>query len=130
MIIDKSVILSILNLDEDAERFAIALENSEKNYISAVNYFEVAAFVEKKYGDAGARELDNFLKKADITIYQVDDSIIELAREGYRFYSKGKTRETGLALGDYFAYATAKFLGQPLLFKGDRFINTDITAAG
>lgn len=129
MIVDKSAILSILNLDDDAEKFAEAIESSERTYISAVNYFEVAAFIEKKYGDAGARELDIFFKKADIKIYQVDEKIIDLAKDGYRFYGKGKNRGEGLGLGDCFAYATAKFLDEPLLFKGDHFKNTDIVAA-
>ena len=67
------------------------------------------------------------MKIAHIKIYQVDEKIIDLAKDGYRFY--GKSKSTGLGLGDCFAYATAKFLGEPLLFKGDHFKNTDIVAA-
>jgi ribonuclease VapC len=129
MIIDKSAIIAILNLDEDARKYAEAMQNSEKIYISAVNYFEVSAYVENRYGDVGVREMDNFFKKADIKIYEVDENVVDLARDAYRFYGKNKTRESGLAFGDCFAYALSKYLNEPLLFKGDQFKNTDIIAA-
>ena len=42
----------------------------------------------------------------------------------------GKSRHpAGLNLGDCFAYALAKSLGAPLLFKGEDFAKTDITPA-
>jgi ribonuclease VapC len=34
-----------------------------------------------------------------------------------------------LNFGDCFAYALAKDLGEPLLFKGDDFVHTDIVCA-
>lgn len=129
MIVDKSAIISILNLDEDARKFANVIQESEHVYISAVNYFEVSAYVENKFRDGGSRELDTFFKKADIRIYDVDENIVDLAREAYRFYGKQKHPDGGLAFGDCFAYATAKYLGEPLLFKGDHFKNTDIVSA-
>jgi ribonuclease VapC len=85
--------------------------------------------VENRFKDIGSRELDNFFRKADIKIYEVDENIVDLARDAYRDFGKIKNPETGLAFGDCFAYATAKFLGEPLLFKGDQFKNTDIVAA-
>jgi len=126
MIVDKSAILSILNLDDESLLFATALEQSEKTYISAINYFEIAAFIEKKHGDRGMRELDIFFKKAAIKIYPVDENIVDIAKDCYRFYGKSKARENGLGLSDCFAYATAKHLAMPLLFKGDIFNLTDI----
>jgi len=129
MVLDKFVITSILNLDEYAIKFAEAIEEAEKNYISAVNYFEVAAYVENKFGDLGARELDNFFKKADIQIHDVNEKIVEFAREAHRFYGKTKNPEVALSLSDCFAYGLAKYLNEPLLFKGDHFKKTDIIAA-
>jgi uncharacterized protein with PIN domain len=35
----------------------------------------------------------------------------------------------GLNLGDCFAYAAARAFGEPLLFKGDDFAQTDVPAA-
>jgi ribonuclease VapC len=129
MIVDKSAIISILTLDDDARRFANAIQESDSVYISAVNFFEVSAYVENKFKDVGVRELDVFFKKADIKVYDVDENIVDIARDAYRFYGKPKNPDGGLAFGDCFAYATAKYLNEPLLFKGDHFKNTDVVAA-
>ena len=52
----------------------------------------------------------------------------ELARDAFSHLGKGRHRAR-LNLGDCFAYALAKATGEPLLFKGEDFARTDITAA-
>jgi ribonuclease VapC len=51
-----------------------------------------------------------------------------LAREAWMNFGKGRHR-AALNLGDCFAYALAKYVREPLLFKGEDFRKTDITAA-
>ena len=41
----------------------------------------------------------------------------------------GSITDADLNFGDCFAYALAKFTGEPLLFKGDDFAHTDIKPA-
>ncbi len=50
-----------------------------------------------------------------------------IARNAFRQYGKGR-HPAGLNFGDCFAYALAKSLDEPLLFKGDDFTKTDIVA--
>ncbi len=52
----------------------------------------------------------------------------EIARQAYRDFGKGR-HKAGLNFGDCFAYALAKELDEPLLFKGDDFRHTDVTVA-
>ena len=52
----------------------------------------------------------------------------ELARQAYRDFGKGR-HKAGLNLGDCFAYALAKEMDEPLLYKGDDFRHTDVEAA-
>jgi ribonuclease VapC len=52
-----------------------------------------------------------------------------IAREAYRDFGKGSSHPAKLNFGDCFAYALAKFTGEPLLFKGDDFAYTDIKPA-
>ena len=60
----------------------------------------------------------------------VDDEQAYVARDAFRHYGKGR-HPAGLNLGDCFAYALAKTLREPLLFKGVDFSHTDIaTPAG
>jgi ribonuclease VapC len=51
----------------------------------------------------------------------------DLALDAYQRYGKGRHR-AGLNFGDCFAYALCKATGQPLLFKGQDFSQTDIAA--
>ena len=51
-----------------------------------------------------------------------------MAFEGYRHWGKG-IHPAGLNLGDCAAYALAKSLDAPLLFKGDDFSRTDVRRA-
>ena len=52
-----------------------------------------------------------------------------IARARYRDFGKGSGHPAGLNFGDCFAYALAKAAGEPLLYKGDDFVHTDITSA-
>ncbi|HEX6822782.1 MAG TPA: type II toxin-antitoxin system VapC family toxin [Candidatus Sulfotelmatobacter sp.] len=51
----------------------------------------------------------------------------KIARQAYRDFGKG-WHKAGLNFGDCFAYALAKDLDEPLLFKGDDFPCTDFEA--
>ncbi len=53
---------------------------------------------------------------------------VELARAAWRQYGKGN-HPAGLNIGDCCAYALAKYSGEPLLFKGEDFVLTDIPSA-
>jgi ribonuclease VapC len=62
-------------------------------------------------------------------IEPVTESQARIAREAYRDFGKGSSHPAKLNFGDCFAYALAKFTGEPLLFKGDDLGHTDIRAA-
>ena len=83
--------------------------------------------VESRYGPDGIRALDLFIAKAKIGLVEVDADQARIAREAFRDYGKGR-HPAGLDFGDCFAYALAKTLDEPLLFKGRDFSLTDIVA--
>jgi ribonuclease VapC len=49
-----------------------------------------------------------------------------IARAAYRRFGRGSGHPARLNLGDCFAYALARDLGEPLVFKGADFALTDI----
>ncbi|CAN5295645.1 hypothetical protein BH09PSE1_BH09PSE1_29370 [soil metagenome] len=51
-----------------------------------------------------------------------------LALEAFDRFGKGR-HPAALNMGDCFAYACAKSLAVPLLYKGDDFAQTDVEAA-
>ncbi|PZS06559.1 MAG: VapC toxin family PIN domain ribonuclease, partial [Chloroflexi bacterium] len=53
----------------------------------------------------------------------------QIGREAYKDFGKGSGHPAQLNFGDCFAYALAKVMGEPILFKGNDFAHTDITPA-
>lgn len=52
-----------------------------------------------------------------------------IARDAYRDFGKGSGHPAQLNFGDCFAYALAAETGEPLLFKGNDFSQTDLRSA-
>ena len=128
MVIDASAVLAILLGERDAAAFAQAIENADDRRMSAAGYLEAALVVDNR-GDAVAqREFDRFFLRSGITIEPVTLEQARLAREAYRDFGKGRHR-AALNFGDCLAYALARAIEQPLLYKGRDFSHTDIQSA-
>lgn len=128
MVIDTSALVAIL-LDEPERRaFNEKIEADPRRLVSAVTFVETALVIEARVGEAGGRELDLFLHRANVETVPVDADQAEIARRAFRRYGRGR-HPAGLNFGDCFAYALVKTTGEPLLFKGDDFGRTDIVAA-
>lgn len=96
--------------------------------MSAANYLEATLNVDH-HGDCEAsRQLDVFTERAQIHIEAVTFEQVRIARRAYLDYGKSH-HPAGLNFGDVFAYALAKSTAEPLLYKGEDFVQTDITAA-
>jgi len=125
MVVDTSAVIAVLLGKPETESFVRALAEAPKKMISAFNALESAIVIEAKKGEAGGRELDLLLHRAQIEIIVLNVDQVELARTAWRKYGKGN-HSAGLNIGDCCAYALAKYSGEPLLFKGKDFSQTDI----
>lgn len=125
MVIDTSALVAMLNDEPDADRFEAAVEADRLRLMSTASYLETAIVIEARYGDPGGRELDLWLHRAAVELVAVDADQADTARAAYRSYGNGRHR-ANLNYGDCFSYALAKVSGQPLLFKGNDFVHTDI----
>ncbi|HTG35568.1 MAG TPA: type II toxin-antitoxin system VapC family toxin [Thermoanaerobaculia bacterium] len=126
MVIDTSALLAIL-LDEPERRiFNEAIEAAESRRMSAAIFVEVSIVIESRFGAEGIRDLDLFIERAGISLVPVDFDQAQMARRAYSRFGKGRHR-AGLNYGDCFSYALAMVLGEPLLYKGDDFRQTDVT---
>lgn len=76
----------------------------------------------------GRRDLDAWLERERLVVVAVDHRIASIAADAFAQFGKGR-HPAGLNYGDCFAYALAKSLNAPLLFKGDDFARTDIASA-
>ena len=125
MVIDTSALIAILFGEPEAEAFSRAIADDPKKLISVFNALETSIVVEAKKGEAGGRDLDLLLHRARIEIAAMNVDQVELARSAWRHYGKGN-HPAGLNIGDCCAYALSKYSGEPLLFKGEDFKQTDI----
>jgi ribonuclease VapC len=118
--------LAVLLNEPDADAFRRAIEADPVRLLSAATLLETAIVIEARVGDAGGRELDLLVHKAAIEVVAVDAGQADVARHAYRRFGKGR-HVAGLNYGDCFAYALSQSVGEPLLFKGDDFSQTDVT---
>lgn len=125
MIIDTSALLAILYQEEDAEQFVTALVTAPARRMSAANFLEAAINVDAHGDPEASRQLDHFVRQAAIEIVPVTLEHAQIARQAYLDFGKGR-HKAALNFGDCFAYALARATGEPLLFKGSDFPNTDI----
>ena len=128
MVIDTSALIAILFGETEALFFTRAVADESRKLISAFNALETGIVVEARKGEAGGRELDLLIHRAQIEIVAMNADQTELARAAWRKYGKGN-HPAGLNIGDCCAYALAKYAGEPLLFKGNDFSQTDMRAA-
>jgi ribonuclease VapC len=129
VVLDTSALLAILLLEPEAPLFAKAIESAEVVRFSVASYLEAAIYVDR-YGDEVRRAmLDTFLAEFSITLEPVTVAQIQLARQAFQLFGKGR-HAAGLNYGDCFTYALAKDKLEPLLFKGNDFSQTDLVSPG
>jgi ribonuclease VapC len=128
MIVDTSAIIAVLFNEEDAKVYAHLITQSDTRRMSAATFVETAIVVETQTKTSGSRQLDAFLRQAEIAIEPVTEEHAHIARQAFIDFGKGR-HPAGLNYGDCFSYALAKATGEPLLFKGKDFSKTDVVVA-
>lgn len=129
MIADSSALIAILRDEPEASKFAAAIAGADIRRISAVGFVETAAVIDGSRDPIASRRFDELLREAEFVIEPVTEMQARIARDAYRDFGRGSGHPARLNLGDCFAYALAKSLREPLLFKGDDFTRTDIESA-
>jgi ribonuclease VapC len=129
MIVDTSALIAILRDERDAMSYAQAIAEAATRRISAASYVETAAVIDGSRDPIASRRLDDLLREARFVIEPVTEAQARIAREAYRDFGRGSGHPARLNFGDCFAYALARAMNEPLLFKGDDFIHTDLTPA-
>ena len=122
MIVDTSALIAVLRRESEADDFADSLLASSAVRVSAGTLLETRLVAERNGGTA---ELAELLELIGIDVVPVDARQVDLAFDGFRRFGKGRD-PAGLNFGDLFAYALARALDAPLLFKGNDFPRTDV----
>jgi ribonuclease VapC len=128
MVVDTSAVVAILTSVPGADRFVAAMDGAAPLQMSAASVLEVAMVVESRYGERARKTFDRWLENSPIEVVVVTRDQVEIAREGFRRFGKGR-HPAGLNFGDCFSYGLAKLTGEMLLFSGHDFAKTDLRPA-
>ncbi|MBA4748085.1 MAG: type II toxin-antitoxin system VapC family toxin [Sphingopyxis sp.] len=128
IVCDSSPLASILLGEPDAHNFLSILARSDRLLIGAPNKLEVSMVMGGRYGPDGIVELNLLIEANDIEVVSWTSELADAAAEAFLRFGKGR-HPAKLNFGDCMAYALAKSLDAPLLYKGDDFARTDIRSA-
>jgi ribonuclease VapC len=137
MFLDASVIVTVIAREAGYETFEEKLtEHVGPFYVSALAYYEAAQGIARiaaaglkpsanQLAEAG-KSVDDLLGSPDVRFVELTAEIGRLAITASATYGKAVSHPAALNMGDCFAYACAKSLNVPLLYKGEDFAKTDL----
>jgi len=126
LVIDTSALIAILLGEPEAAALVDAIAADETRLVGAPTLVEASAIMVARKGPQGAIALDALLERLDIEVVAMSAEAASLARSAYTRYGKGVGSPGVLNYGDCLSYGVAMATGEPLLFKGDDFTQTDV----
>lgn len=128
MVVDTSALMAVILDEPEAGQFRNLIADASMLKVSAVSVLEASLILEGRLRPEASRELDLLLRDTGFEVVPFDEQQVRLARRAWRRYGKGN-HPAGLNLGDCASYALSKVTGEPLLFKGNDFSQTDVVSA-
>lgn len=129
IVVDTSALIAVTNHEAERRRFLEIIAKSDRCLMSSVTLLETRLVTFGRFGEAGIERLNEWLATFNPDIVAFDEVQVETAFAAFMTYGKGIHAKARLNFGDCAAYALAKGLNIPLLYKGDDFAATDIVAA-
>lgn len=130
MIVDSSALISLLHKEAGYERtYETMLRSKGTLRIASPNLVETTIVVDGRRDPLLARKFENLLEEFEIEIVAFTAEHARIAREAYRDFGRGSGHPAKLNFGDAMAYAVAWSEREPLLYVGNDFTHTGITAA-
>lgn len=129
MIVDTSALVAVIAQEADAAVYERVLAEADVVRISAGTVLEASIVIDGRGDAVLGRRLADLLRVIRAGIEPVTEDQARIARDAYRDFGRGSGHPARLNFGDCFAYALAKDTGEPLLYKGDDFVHTDVIAA-
>lgn len=129
MIVDTSALVCVHEGESEAREYLGLMLEASSPRISAGTLLETSLVLDSRQPLRASRRLDRLVTDLRLEVVPVDEAQVAVARAAYRDYGKGSGHPARLNFGDCFAYALATTTGEPLLYKGDDFVHTDVTSA-
>jgi ribonuclease VapC len=129
MIVDTSAVIAILRGEQESEQLVAAIQSAGGALISAASYVEAAAVIDRIGDPVLSRRLDELLELLRVELEPFDARQAAAARAAYADFGRGSGHPASLNYRDCLTYGLAKATGQPLLFVGHDFAQTDLRPA-
>jgi ribonuclease VapC len=129
MIVDASALVAILKREPEQAAFSALLESTPDVAMSAATYFETSIVIDSLRSPQISLALDDLIERSKIQIVPVTVEQANIARQAHRDYGRGSGHPANLNFGDCFSYALARARREPILYKGDDFVHTDLRPA-
>ncbi|WP_439400346.1 type II toxin-antitoxin system VapC family toxin (plasmid) [Bradyrhizobium sp. PMVTL-01] len=131
MFIDASALTAMLTDEDEARELLARVQESTTRLTSPLAVWEAAIAIARVLDlpiAAAAEAVESYLALIEIKVVSVVPETARIALDAFDRFGKGR-HPARLNFGDCFAYACARRLGEPLMFKGADFPQTDIEAA-
>ena len=125
MIVDSSAIIAIVRREPPTERLLRVIAKAPSIRVCAAVWFETTMVLcSPRVGNTRA-DLDELARRLRIGKIAFTEEHAVAALDAWQRFGKGH-HPAGLNFGDCMSYATAKLAGEPLLYVGNDFAQTDI----
>lgn len=128
MILDSSAVIAAICREPECERILSKIGSAEVVAIGAPTVAESQLALTVKLGWEAGPLVEQFLAQAGASVVPFGRYHIPAFLEAFLRFGKGR-HPARLNMGDCFTYAIAKLAGQPVLFTGNDFSQTDLDIA-
>jgi ribonuclease VapC len=125
IVVDASALVAMARREPEAEAMERVLDGVQ-GWATPVNIMEAGLILVLREGRFNQSQFQAWV--ADQNVAETHTVTSGHALAAYLQYGKGVHR-AGLNMGDCFAYALARQMGAPLLYKGNDFVLTDVKSA-
>ena len=129
IVIETSALIAILNHEPEREAFYETIAAADRRLVSAVSYQEAGHVFSPAAASTGFTTLKIFLLSSKPKSFRMMCISPPFGLLAFQRYGKGIDPNARLNFCDCAAYALAKAMHAPLLFKGNDFTHTDIARA-
>lgn len=128
MTLDSSALVAILLSEHGHLDLVDRILEADEVRIGAPTLVETTLVLSRRRGAPARGEVEGLIQELGVTVVPFGEAEWRLAVDAFTKFGRGRHR-AALNFGDCLTYATAKSLGDSLLFVGDDFAHTDIAPA-
>lgn len=129
MIVDTSALVAILLGEPEAEHLLEAASEAPKLTMSAATALEASIVLDSRTAPQQRRRLDDLMAALAIEVVAFTEEHWRVARTANQDFGCGSGHPARLSMGDCYAYALHRVMGEPLLYVGDGFFAAGVPRA-